>query len=71
VVFSGSTASQVMTLPTASSSTGRVYVIANTGTVSISATSVKVGSAAPTSVTVATNTNLQVISDGTNWIKIN
>ncbi|MEO8149966.1 MAG: hypothetical protein ABI723_20170, partial [Bacteroidia bacterium] len=71
VVFTGATAAQTLTLPVASGSTGRMYVIANTSTVAVSGTSIKVGSAAATTISIASGSNVQVISDGSNWIKIN
>jgi len=57
----------LITLPNPSTSTGRILVIANTssGVLNFTPTMVNAGSS------INANQSVQIISDGTNWIKIN
>jgi hypothetical protein len=78
IVFTGSTAAQTMTLPTAVSITGRIYEIVNAGTVSItiattaSETFLNVATT-PTSLTLSANAakSVRVQSTGTAWVQLN
>ena len=78
IVFTGSTAAQTMTLPTAVSITGRIYEIVNAGTVSItiattaSETFLNVTST-PATLTLAANAakSVRVQSTGTAWVQLN
>jgi trimeric autotransporter adhesin len=68
VIFTGSLGT--FTLPTASSCTGRIYLIVNQGTVALTTSTYRTGSAT-TVTSVAIGASVQVISDGTEWRKIN
>ena len=71
VIFTGSTASQTFTLPSAISASGRVYIIVNQSTVSLGTSNFLAGSGGGTTSGVLAGVNLQLISDGANWRKIN
>ncbi len=70
LIFTGSTAAQTITIPAAASSVGRLYTIVNHSTVTLNISSVTVGSAT-TITSIAVDTPIQIISDGTVWRKIN
>lgn len=78
VIFSGSTAAQTITLPTAASIAGRVYELANVGSVSVtlattaSETFLNVTST-PTTLTLAANAakSIRVVSTGSAWVQLN
>lgn len=69
VIYTGG-AGGVFTLPAASGVAGRIYVLVNHGSASLT-TSAYTTSSAGTSVTLGVGTSLQLISDGTVWRKIN
>ena len=78
VVFSGSTAAQVFTLPTAVGIAGRVYELVNAGTVSISlATTLSETflnvTATPTTLTLVASAakSIRVMSTGAAWVQLN
>lgn len=66
LIYNGSSG-QTITLPVASNSTGRLVFISNisSSTVLVSSSVVGLGS------NIGVGQNIQMISDGTNWIKIN
>jgi hypothetical protein len=67
-IFTGS--SGTFTLPTASTCSGRIYLIVNQGTVALTTSTYRTGSAT-TVTSVAIGASVQVISDGSEWRKIN
>ncbi|MCW3127170.1 MAG: hypothetical protein JWO03_2828, partial [Bacteroidetes bacterium] len=69
VIYTGGIGS-TFTLPAASGATGRIYVLTNHGTASLT-TSTYTTSSAGTSVTLTAGTSVQLISDGSVWRKIN
>lgn len=77
IVFTGSTASQTMTLPASTSIAGRIYEIANAGTVSITiATTAETFlnvTGTPATLTLAANAakSVRVISTGAGWVQLN
>jgi hypothetical protein len=69
VIFTG--ASTVMfTLPAANTCLGRVYLLVNQSSVSLTTSTYYAGSAVATTA-VAAGTNAQIVSDGVKWRKIN
>jgi hypothetical protein len=70
IIYTGNTSGNTCNLPTASICTGRAYLIINhsSGSVTVSLYNISNG---VDSVAVTAGANLQVISDGTNWIKMN
>jgi hypothetical protein len=62
--------SYTVTLPSASSYAGRIYVIANRSANSVTI-SAFINSSEVSSTTIAANETLQIISDDTEWIKVN
>lgn len=69
VIHNGGTGN-TFTLPAASSCAGRMYLIINHGTDVLGISIFRTGNAA-TSTAVAIDTSVQLISDGTEWRKIN
>lgn len=69
VIYNGGTGN-TFTLPAASSCVGRMYLLVNHGTDILSTSSYYTGNAT-TSTTVAIAASVQLISDGTDWRKIN
>jgi hypothetical protein len=67
--FSGSTASQTVTLPAASSCTGRMYRIVNAGSVALGISSI-INLAGTATTSLSATTAVLVQSDGTNWYSI-
>jgi hypothetical protein len=66
LIYNGS-GGQTITLPTASDSNGRLLIVSN-----ISASTVMTSSSVTgLGLSIAAGQNIQMISDGTNWIKIN
>lgn len=78
VIFSGSTAAQTITLPTAASIAGRTYELVNVGSVSVtlgttsSETFLNV-TGTPTSLTLAASAgkSIKVLSTGAAWVQLN
>jgi trimeric autotransporter adhesin len=70
VIYSGSGTGQTFTLPAASTCPGRIYLIVNQSSQNLGCSLYRTAVAATTS-TVALSTNVQLISDGTEWRKIN
>jgi hypothetical protein len=68
VIYTGS--GSTFTLPAASGCTGRIYMLVNQGTGTLNTSTIKTGNSSSIT-TLSTGTNVQVISDGTNWRKIN
>jgi hypothetical protein len=70
LVLASGTSGNSVTLPTASTYTGRTYVIANRSinTVTISAF---INSSGASVTTILASETIQVVSDGTEWIKVN
>lgn len=69
VRFSGSTASQTVTLPTASTCSGRMYRIINAGSVALGVSSYTNYSGTSTT-SIVIGTAILVQSDGTNWYQV-
>jgi hypothetical protein len=69
VIYTGA-AGNTLTLPTASTCVGRIYVLVNHGTDVLTTSIYKIGNAT-TSTSIAIDTNVQLISDGIEWRKIN
>ena len=70
VIYTGTTA-VTFTLPVASGCPGRIYVIVNSGTATITTSVAYTLTNGTTTSTLAAPTSLQLISDGTVWRKIN
>jgi hypothetical protein len=70
VVYSGTTSGNSLTLPTASSYTGRIYMIVNHSSSSITISTYYTANAT-TSTSIAVGARMQLVSDGSNWHKIN
>jgi hypothetical protein len=70
LVYSGSTSGNGISLPSASSYTGRIYMIVNHSSSSVSISTYYTANAA-TSTTIAAGNTVQLVSDGSNWHKIN
>ncbi|WP_428224330.1 beta strand repeat-containing protein [Flavobacterium sp.] len=69
VIFTGTSAS-TFTLPSASSCTGRIYLIVNQGSVALTTSTYRTA-IATTATSIAVGASVQIISDGTEWRKIN
>lgn len=69
VIYTGGTGN-TFTLPAASSSVGRMYLVVNHGTDVLTTSSYYTGNAT-TATTVAIGSTVQLISDGTDWRRIN
>lgn len=69
VVYTGGAGSTI-TLPAANSCTGRMYVIINHGTSTLTMSQVRISSGG-LSTQVLTGNSAQIISDGTEWRRIN
>ena len=70
IVYSGAINANTITLPTASTCSGRMYLIVNHSNTSVT-TSTYTTANGTTSASVAAGANVQIISDGSNWHKIN
>lgn len=70
VVFNGGIAGCSVTLPSASANTGRVYLIVNHSSGNVTISSYKISSSS-SSTSVAISEAVQLMSDGSNWHKIN
>ncbi|MES2621035.1 MAG: hypothetical protein V4615_09290, partial [Bacteroidota bacterium] len=70
LIFTGSSLSQTINIPSAIGITGRVYSIVNHSTVTVNISTVRTGSVSTIS-TLAAGVALQIISDGTSWRQIN
>ncbi|MFI5151586.1 MAG: hypothetical protein ACHQRM_17815, partial [Bacteroidia bacterium] len=69
VIFTGGSAS-TYTLPTASTCTGRIYLVVNHGAVALTISAYTIANAT-TATSISAGSSLQLISDGTVWRKIN
>jgi hypothetical protein len=69
VIYTGG-AGNTFTLPAASAATGRVYVIINHGTDALTTSSYRTGNAT-IATSVAVDSSIKIISDGTEWRLIN
>lgn len=70
VVYSGSVSGNSITLPAAGSYAGRVYIIVNHSSNSVSVSAYYTSNTG-TATTVSAGSTAQLVSDGTNWHKIN
>ena len=70
IIYSGSTSGNSITLPSAAGYAGRVYLIVNHSTGNITIDAYYTGSST-SSTTVAPDITVQLMSDGSNWHKIN
>ena len=70
IIYTGSTTGQTITLPAATGCTGRLYMLVNQSTVAFSTSTFYSGSTSATT-TVAAGTNVQLVSDGVVWRKVN
>ena len=70
VIYTGSTTGQTITLPAATGCTGRLYLLVNQSTVAFSTSTFYSGSTVATT-SVAAGTNVQLISDGVVWRRVN
>jgi hypothetical protein len=69
VVYTGA-GGNLFTLPAAGTCTGRIYIITNHGTGALNTFPYRIGSGA-TTATVLPGNAIQIMSDGTEWRKIN
>ncbi|MBL7726976.1 MAG: hypothetical protein JNM68_04785, partial [Dinghuibacter sp.] len=69
VIYTGGTGN-TFTLPAAGTCTGRLYMIVNHGTDELAISAYRTGNAT-TATTISTGATLQLVSDGTEWRKIN
>ena len=70
IIYSGNTSGNSITLPSAASYAGRVYLIVNHSTGSITISTYYTASST-TSTSVSDGSTVQLMSDGSNWHKIN
>ncbi|MFN0200051.1 MAG: hypothetical protein ACKVTZ_00940, partial [Bacteroidia bacterium] len=70
IIYNGTTTGNSITLPTATTYTGRIYIIVNHSTDVVGISTYYLDNAT-TSTTVAIGTTIQLVSDGTNWHTIN
>ncbi len=70
IIYSGTITGNSITLPTASSYTGRVYTVVNHSSAAIAISSYTISNGT-TSTSIAAGTTVQLISSGVNWHKIN
>jgi hypothetical protein len=70
LVYSGTTSGNSITLPTASSYTGRIYMIINHSSSSVTISTYYTDNAT-SSTNITGGTTVQLVSDGSNWHKMN
>jgi trimeric autotransporter adhesin len=70
VVYSGTSSGNSITLPSASNYTGRIYMLVNHSSSSVGVSTYYTANAT-TSTSIAIGTTTQLVSDGSNWHKIN
>jgi hypothetical protein len=71
VIYSGSISGNSLSLPTASSCAGRVYMIVNHSTSSVIVTNTYLVANGTASPTITAGSKVQLVSDGSNWHKTN
>lgn len=70
VIYSGTIIGNTLTLPTANTCSGRIYLIVNHSSSAVSISSYIIANGL-NSTSINSNTRVQLMSDGTNWHQIN
>jgi hypothetical protein len=70
VIYSGTNSGNSITLPSASSYAGRIYMLVNHSSSSVTISTYYTANAT-TSTSIAAGTTVQLVSDGSNWHKTN
>ena len=71
VIFTGTSSGQTINFPPASGATGRIYIIVNQSNQTLNTSNYLSGSGGGNTSSIAAGVNVQIISDGTSWRKIN
>jgi hypothetical protein len=71
VIYSGTTSGNSLSLPSASSCTGRVYLVINHSASSVIVTNTYLVANGTASPTITAGSKVQLVSDGSSWHKMN